>query len=545
MTDTPHDDKKQLLLRMLLPLFFGISILGALWIGFKSQTFYSNEDSDSEWLKDKNDTKIDLILDYITDNYVDTVNTEKLQNDAISSLLHQLDPHSDFIPPQDYLNIREQMEGNFEGIGIEFNIVDDTIRVVQTIKNGPSEKAGLMAGDKIISVNDTIFAGVKITNEKVFKKLRGKKGSKVKLGIKRPSFNDILYFTIERDEIPLYSVDVYYLINKEIGYIRIDRFAQNTVREFEKAIQELLKKGMKKLILDLRDNPGGILDAAVKIADHFLPQNTPIVYTQGRKYPKKIYKATSEGFFETQPLVVLIDEGSASASEIIAGALQDNDRGIIIGRRSFGKGLVQEELNLPDGSAIRLTVARYYTPSGRCIQKPYNKKNIEDYYLEEYERYINGEATKLDSTKLDTSKKFITQKGRIVYGGGGIVPDIFVPIDTNIHNYKINKYLRSGCLQQYSFHIIDAGRKSMLQLYLTSDIFRQKYSINDKMIQDMFHYCKKTDSIQQLNLQEKLKLKIIFKAQIARLLYGNNAYYLIMNETDNIVQKAVEVINQY
>lgn len=537
------DNNPSIISRILLTILFGLSISIALWIGFESGKIYSNKNhEDNSFIEDKDYAKMDLILNYIKDNYVDSINTEKLEDDAIAALLHQLDPHSDFIPPQDYSGIREQMKGNFEGIGIEFNIIKDTVRVIQTIKNGPSEKAGIMPGDKIISVNDTNFTGPKITNEIVFKKLRGKKNTKVKLGIKRPMFDKILFFNIERDVIPLYSVDVYYMINKDIGYIRIDRFAENTVKEFETAMKTLLKQGMKKLILDLKDNPGGILDAAIKISDHFLPQNTPIVYTEGRKYPKKTYKATSEGLFETQPLVILINEGSASASEIVAGAIQDNDRGIIIGRRSFGKGLVQEELNLPDGSAIRLTVARYYTPTGRCIQKPYNPKYLDNYYLEEYERYINGETIKLDSTKLDTSKKYITPKGKIVYGGGGIVPDIFIPIDTNIHNSKINKYILSGCLQQYALNISGTQRKSLLQMYPTSEKFIQTYSIDDKMLQDVFYYCKNINSIPQLNTQEKLKFKTLLKAYIARLLYGNSAYYPIINQTDNTILKATETL---
>lgn len=549
MTDNHSDtNKKTFVYRILLSLLFGIVVMIALWIGFESGVMYSNKNSDVwigyDHLQDTEDSKINLILSYIKDNYVDSINVENLENDAIAAFLHQLDPHSDFIPPQDYSDIKEQMVGNFEGIGVEFNIIQDTVRVIQTIKNGPSEKAGLMAGDKIVSVNDTNFTGKNITTEMVFKKLRGKKGTKVKLGIKRPMFDKILYFNIERDAIPLYSVDVYYIINKDIGYIRIDRFAQNTVKEFETAMQQLLKQGMKKLILDLRDNPGGILDAAVEISDHFLPENTPIVYTEGRKYPRRTYKATSKGLFETQPLIVLINEGSASASEIIAGAIQDNDRGTIVGRRSFGKGLVQEELNLPDGSAVRLTVARYYTPTGRCIQKPYTPKDLNKYYLEEYERYLNGETIKLDSTKLDTTKKYITPKGKIVYGGGGIVPDIFIPVDTSIHTNKINKYLISGCLQQYALSIVDAQRKSLLQMYSDIKKFSQMYSIDDKMLQDMFYYCKNINDIPQLNNQEKLKFKTILKAHIARLLYGSSAYYPIINTTDNMIHKAIQVLEQ-
>lgn len=536
---------KNKLYELLLPILFVIITISALLFGFYTGFYLQEKNTDSylDTESESND-KINLILRYIQDNYVDTVNVQNLENDAIAALLHQLDPHSDFIPPQDFSLIKEQMEGNFEGIGIEFNIIKDTIRVIQTISNGPSEKAGLMAGDKIIFVDDSLVAGVHITNEKVFKKLRGKKGTKVKVGIQRNGVKDFLYFTIERDEIPLYSVDTYYMIQKDIGYIRIDRFAQNTVKEFEIAMQKLLQKGMKKLILDLRDNPGGVLDAAVEISDHFLPDGMTIVYTQGRKYPKKIYKATSKGLFETQPLVVLIDEGSASASEIVAGAIQDNDRGIIVGRRSFGKGLVQEQLDFPDGSAIRLTVAKYYTPTGRCIQKPYNKKNTDEYYMEEYERYINGETLKLDSTKLDTSKKFVTPKGKIVYGGGGIVPDIFIPADTTVHNSKINPFILSGCIQQFAFNKIDNQRKELLKQYPSADNFIEHFAINDSDLFDFLKYCKKNNTSVTLNEKEKLKLKTLIKASIGRILYGSSAYYPIINKTDNTIQKAIEIVQK-
>lgn len=537
---------KNKLYELLLPLLFVIITISALLFGFYAGSYLYEKriaGSDFNFENESND-KINLILRYIQENYVDTVNVQNLENDAIAALLHQLDPHSDFIPPQDFSLVKEQMEGNFEGIGIEFNIIKDTIRVIQTINNGPSEKAGLMAGDKIIFVDDSLVAGVHITNEKVFKKLRGKKGTKVKVGIQRNGIKDFLYFTIERDEIPLYSVDTYYIIQKDIGYIRIDRFAQNTVKEFETAMQKLLQKGMKKLILDLRDNPGGVLDAAVEISDHFLPDGLTIVYTQGRKYPKKIYKATSKGLFETQPLVVLIDEGSASASEIVAGAIQDNDRGIIVGRRSFGKGLVQEQLDFPDGSAIRLTVAKYYTPTGRCIQKPYNKKNTDEYYMEEYERYINGETLKLDSTKLDTSKKYVTPKGKIVYGGGGIVPDVFVPADTNVHNSKINAFILNGCIQQYAFNKIDNQRKELLKQYPSADNFIEHFAINDSDLFDFLKYCKKNNTSVTLNEKEKLKLKTLIKASIGRILYGSSAYYPIINKTDNTIQKAIEIVQK-
>ncbi len=531
-------------LRLLLPIAFGLLMMGALYVGFKSGVIFSEKNTAWHDNEETDIDKIDLMLNYIKNNYVDSVSIEDIQSDAVKALLNQLDPHSEFIPPQDFSAVQEQMTGNFEGIGIEFNILKDTIRVIQTISNGPSEKAGLLAGDKIVYVDDSLVAGVHITNEKVFKKLRGKKGTKVKVGVRRSGLKGILNFVIERDEIPIYSVDVYYLISKDIGYIRIDRFAQNTVKEFEQAMQKLLRKGMKKLILDLRDNPGGILDAAIKLSDHFLPEGAVIVKTKGRKYPERIEKASSEGFFETQPLVVLIDEGSASASEIVAGAIQDNDRGIIIGRRSFGKGLVQEQLDLPDGSAVRLTVAKYYTPTGRCIQKPYKKKNLEEYYMEEYQRYVNGEVVKADSTKMDTTQKFITPKGKIVYGGGGIMSDVFVPIDTTIHSQKINQILWNGCLQQYVFNMVDKQRKRLLQMYWNVETFVEQYSVDGKMIQDVFYSCAGKHSLSNFNEKELQKLKAVFKATVGRVLFGNSAYYPVINKTDNTIQKAIDVLNK-
>lgn len=541
--DNNVPDKKRYV-NIFLPIIFAILIISALYFGYIMARYDTNTNFKTYDFEESEDTdKINLILQYIKDNYVDSVNMEQLQNDAIASLLHQLDPHSEFIPAQEFTEIKDQIEGNFEGIGIEFNIINDSIRIIQTINNGPAEKAGLMAGDKIIYVNDSLLAGVKITNEQVFKKIRGKKGTKVKLGIKRQSIKDILKFTIERDEIPLYSVDTYYMIDKKIGYIRIDRFAQNTVKEFENAMQVLLKKGMEKLILDLRDNPGGILDAAIKISDHFLAEGSTIVYTQGRTHPKKVFKATSEGLFENKPLVLLINEGSASASEIVAGAIQDNDRGIIAGSRSFGKGLVQEQLDLPDGSAIRLTIAKYYTPTGRCIQKPYKKSNFENYYMEEYERYLNGELLKIDSTKLDTAQKFYTPAGKVVYGGGGIVPDVFIAIDTSIHNAKINKLIISGCIQQYAFNVVDVGKKSLLQMYPNSEKFIETYSPDNKMIQELIGFCNKNDH-SQLNENERTKLKTLLKSYIGRILYGSSAYYPILNKTDNMIQKSIKIINQ-
>lgn len=536
-------EPKKIIPSILLIILFVLITLGALYLGFNVGNIYADKYIQQYKMANNTDNdKINLILQYIRDNYVDSINPTELQNDAIKAILHQLDPHSDFIPPQDFTEVQEQMQGNFQGIGIEFSIIRDTITIMQVIKNSPSEKAGLMVGDKIITINDTTVAGKKITNEQVIKKIRGKKNTYVKLNIQRQGLSKPITVNIQRDEIPLYSIDTYYMLDKNIGYIKIDRFAQNTPEEFETAMKSLLKKGMKKLILDLRDNPGGLLDAAVKIADQFLPEGTPIVYTQGRKYPKKTYTATSNGLFENQPIVILIDEGSASASEILAGAIQDNDRGEIIGRRSFGKGLVQEELDMPDGSAIRLTIAKYYTPTGRCIQKPYNKKNMEDYHLEEYTRYINGEILKLDSTKIDTSKKYITPKGKILYGGGGIIPDIFVPADTSIHYARLNTFITSGCLRDFVLNKSEKEKNDIQKKYPKPSDFIKNYNINNTTLSELIKICKDTTLLQSLNNKELQKLKLMIKANIAKLIYNNNAYYETLNTDDKTILQAIQYL---
>src|SRR5690606_29317991 len=349
-----------------------------------------NPTSTSSYHSKKSSSKINNLLDYIEMQYVDTVDRENLENKTIVQLLKSLDPHSDFIPAADFSNVNEPLEGNFDGIGVEFNIINDTIRVVNPIIGGPSEKLGIKAGDKIIKVDNKLVAGTKVTNKQVCEKWRGKSGSTVTVSIMRAQLNKLLDFEIIRDKIPIYSIDVSYMITQSIGFIKISRFAGTTYDEYINAFNDLSKQGMKKLVLDLRGNGGGFLKTAVELADEFLVSGLQIVYTEGKSHPKKIYQATKKGGFENNDLVVLIDEGSASASEIVAGALQDNDRATIIGRRSVGKGLVQDPIDLPDGSAVRLTIARYYTPTGRCIQKPYDK-SLDEYYGEEYARFEHGE----------------------------------------------------------------------------------------------------------------------------------------------------------
>src|SRR3954471_4115693 len=407
-----------------LPIVFALVLLLGILIG---RTFGFTSRNGIISINSKNPyNKIDEILHYINEQYVDTVNNKQLVEKTITTMLQNLDPHSSYLTAEDAKSNNEPLQGNFEGIGIEFNIVEDTIRVLSAIPGGPSELVGIQAGDKIVEVEGKKVAGIKITNKDVLAKLKGPGETKVKVGILRRGKSAIQNFTITRGTIPIYSVDVSYMLTPKIGYIKISRFATDTYNEYLKAFDKLQKMGMQQLVIDLRGNGGGYLNTAVSLADEFLPKGKEIVYTIGKARPRTDYKATEKGHFENGKLVILIDDGSASASEILAGAMQDNDRATIIGRRSFGKGLVQEQSEFSDGSAMRLTIARYYTPTGRCIQKTYSN-GLEDYYKEEYSRYNSGELENVDSIKINDSLKYTTPGGKIVYGGGGIIPDVFVP----------------------------------------------------------------------------------------------------------------------
>ena len=526
-----------------VPLYYALVLACGIIIGYFF-TFNSNFTSSSASLEDKNsNNKINNLIEYINEQYVDTINRKQLENKTITSMLKSLDPHSDFIPAEELTAVNEPLEGNFDGIGVEFNIIEDTIRVVNPIIDGPSEKIGIKSGDKLIKVNGKTVAGIKITNKQVFEKLRGKSGSEVNVSLMRSGINKALDYKIIRGQIPIYSIDIAYIVKPTIGYIKISRFASTTYDEFIKAFNMLNKKGMTKMILDLRGNGGGFLNTAVSLADEFLINGLQIVYTQGKAHPKKIYSATSRGGFEKNKLVVLIDEGSASASEIVAGALQDNDRATIIGRRSFGKGLVQDQIDLPDGSAIRLTIARYYTPTGRCIQKPYNK-TIDDYNNEEYDRYENGELYHADSIKTDKTKQYKTPEGKTVYGGGGIMPDIFIPLDTVKYNHLINKLFNYGVLNSFAFEYTDYNRVLFLKKYKTAQEFISNFKLGEPEI-DAFKKYLITKKITNIFFNGKEKgFNQILKALIGRNLFDKDAYYPILNENDTAILKAVEVLNK-
>jgi carboxyl-terminal processing protease len=525
-----------------MPLYFALVLGAGIGIGY-----YFTFGSDTAHLTASNyhsrsrPGKINNLLDYIVMQYVDTVNREQLENKTILSMLRSLDPHSDYIPAQDFSAINEPLEGNFDGIGVEFNIIGDTIRVVTPIIGGPSEKIGIKAGDRIIKVNGKNVAGMKITNKLVFEKLRGKSGTSVNVTVLRTGVKKPLEFEIIRGKIPIHSVDAAYMVKPGIGFIKISRFAGTTYDEYLKAFNDLSAQGMKKLVLDLRGNGGGYLKAAVDLADEFLSEGLQIVYTEGKAHPKKIYKATSRGGFEQSDLAVLIDEGSASASEIVAGALQDNDRATIVGRRSFGKGLVQDQIDLPDGSAVRLTIARYFTPTGRSIQKPYDR-NIESYYNEEYERYEHGELYHADSIRIDTSKVYRTPAGKMVYGGGGIVPDVFVPLDTTKFNPTVNRLYFSGALNSFAFEYTDRHRHKLYGKYPAARDFIAKYQVDEGVLKALKTYLHENNRNGVSFTGHESGFSYILKALIGRNLFDKDAYYPILNANDAAILKAIELL---
>ena len=485
--------------------------------------------------------KINDIINYINESYVDTVNREELTEEAILNLLKNLDPHSSYIPASAFRELNDPLMGSFEGIGIEFNMMTDTVVVINPIPGGPSESVGLRAGDRIIKVEDKVIAGVKIATPDVVRKLKGPKGTKVNVSVMRRGVDDLLDFTITRDKIPSYSLDIAYMIDDNTGYIKLGQFSATTHQEFRMALDRLKRQGMDQMILDLRGNGGGFLDAAIQLADEFLQPESLIVYTDGRKRPKTVATARRNGGFETQPLVVLIDEWSASASEIIAGAVQDHDRGLIIGRRSFGKGLVQEQVQLSDGSALRLTVARYYTPSGRSIQKPYDNGS-EEYFADFMQRYLDGELEHPDSIKYDDSLRFETAGGRTVYGGGGITPDIFIPLNTEERTPYFVKVANRGLIYRFAFDYADNNR-DRIKAYETAENYVRNFQVNN-ITQSFINFAEREGvpfKQDEYRTAENL-IKAQIKAYIGRNIFGNEAFYPVMNQRDPAVTKALEVL---
>lgn len=492
----------------------------------------------------QNAEKFTALLYHLEQNYVDSVDTEDLVEQAIVKILAELDPHSVYIPAEEVEKANEGLEGNFEGIGIQFNILKDTITVVSPISGGPSEKLGIMAGDKIVSIEGENVAGVGINNNDVALRLRGAKDTKVNVAILRRGAKGPLDFEIIRDKIPIYSLDAAYMATDEVGYIKLNRFSKTTMDEFHAAIAKLKERGMKDLILDLQGNGGGLLETSIQLSDQFLGFNDLIVYTEGKSYPRREAKASSSGDFLTGRLVVLIDDGSASASEIVAGAIQDHDRGLVIGRRSFGKGLVQRPIPLPDGSVVRLTTQKYFTPSGRCIQKPYDE-GVQAYYREKMERYENGELWSLDSLYMPDSLKYFTDKQRVVYGGGGILPDIFVPIDTS-YNAKLNSDLiRKGVMNNFAISYANSNRKKILKAHPTVESYIANFDMQP-VVEAMRAYAAEEDMEWDEEGYTKAKVMIDgrLKALIARNLWDYSAYYQVFNPYWKTYETAIKVLEQ-
>lgn len=520
-------------LQVWLPLLFSLVMIVGMIIGFRLR---ENTRTGSNLFRFPKETPLQEVLDLINHKYVDAVSTDTLGNDAIQEMLTHLDPHSVYIPASMLQEVNEDLEGNFEGIGVEFQIIKDTVHVVNVLPKGPSDEAGLLIGDRFINVNDSAVAGNGITTEKIKKLLRGPGGSKVDVKILRG--NQVQPFTIRRGTIPIPSMDAAYMIDETTGYIRLNKFAETTYEEFMQALEGLKKKNVQRLILDLRGNGGGILQEAVQVADEFLDSDKLIVYTQGNKTKKEVFEARREGLFETGKLAILIDEGSASASEVVAGAVQDWDRGTIIGRRSFGKGLVQEQYQLSDGSGLRLTVSRYYTPSGRSIQKPYTK-GIDDYNHEVSARYDNGEVLTKDSVKTTNGKAYTTKGGRTVYGGGGITPDVFVAFDTSFYQKTVvDLYDDNGILIfPYLYYL---RHQQELKQYKDPADFARRFNDFEGLWNELLKTTKHESlDLKQVNAAEKQYLLYRLKANIARQIWRTPGYFQVWNTTDRMVQQAL------
>lgn len=519
-----------------------LMVVGAMVVGI----ILGNHLPGRRIIKNAGAQKLDEILDMIEDEYVDRVNLDSLIDESIPSILANLDPHTAYIPAEDFEQVNSELEGSFSGIGIQFQMMNDTITVVEVISGGPSEKIGLQPGDRIVAVNDSTVAGVKIKQDDVLKMLRGPKDTTVKLGIKRPGDSKLLTYNVTRGDIPVTSIDASYMIEPGVGYIKVNKFGRNTYREFFTEMVMLRAEGAKKYILDLRGNSGGYLDVAIRMANEFLSAGEEIVSTRGRNGElESRVAADGTGTFRDEELTVLLDEFSASASEIVAGAMQDNDRATIIGRRSFGKGLVQKQHDLSDGSAIRITTARYYTPSGRCIQKPFTKGDVNNYQLEVYDRYLSGEAFSADSVKPDHSLLFHTAAGREVYGGGGIMPDIFVPTDTTNINSYVTQVYNAGLLHKFAFEYTDAHRAEFDGANSADEVIAALPS-EGLLLNEFVQFAARNGVPARwyyINNSRPLLVNNL-KALIARDALGSAAYYEIANTRDNVVQKALESLTK-
>jgi carboxyl-terminal processing protease len=521
-----------------LPLILALAISAGIWIG---ATF-------AEPKTDRNDLKAAIyklqeIITYINRDYVDSVNTNELVEFGIQQMLEKLDPHSSYIPARDASLAQSQLDGEFDGIGVEFGIIRDTIYVVAPLTGGPSEKLGIQSGDQIIKVDGKTVAGTGITNRDVFDLLRGPRGSKVIVDIRRKSQKDLLNFEIIRDKIPQYSINASYMVDETTGYIKVTRFAATTHEEFRKSVTSLKEQGMTRLILDLQSNPGGYMGAAIQIADEILGQNAVIVSQKGKlsRY-NQIATASRPGLFEDGSVIVLINEGSASASEIVAGAIQDNDRGLIVGRRSFGKGLVQMPIDLSDGAELRLTIARYYTPSGRSIQKPYG--NDEDYNSDWNNRFEHGEFFTADSIRFNDSLRYETLSGRTVYGGGGIMPDFFVPLDTTMASSYVNRLFNSDSAREFILDYLEKNKKKFENM--SFEDYYAKFQVSEEMLQSLIKVGErnKVKFDEKDYRKSKDYLKILIKAHMGRNLYDDNAFYRVINDINEVYLQALTLFGE-
>lgn len=519
-----------------LPLILGVAIAAGVFIGSKLDF---NDTPDRIFAKNSKKDKLNRLIDYIDYEYVDKVNTDSIVEVTVNEILENLDPHSVYIPVDEYENNADDMRGNFVGIGISFYVYKDTIAVIRTISGGPAAKVGIKAGDRILSANGKILFGDTIERDSITKYLKGEINSKVNLKIFRKGENKLLDFKVKRKRVPLVSVDASYKLTDELGYIKINRFSETTYNEFKEALDDLIDKGITKLVLDLRNNPGGYISTAEKIVDEFLEKDKLILITKNKRGKINKTFATRRGVFEDGKVYVLINENSASASEIIAGALQDNDKGVIVGRRSFGKGLVQREMSLGDGSAIRLTIARYYTPTGRSIQRPYGNGN-EAYYSDYEKRYTNGEMISSDSIKVVDSLRFVTPKGKIVYGGGGIIPDVFIAKDTSVENETLEYITRSGFISYFIFEYLEKNRSLFEEISLQN--FIDNYFVDEILSKEFMDYSRFNNS--EINFDKySEQLKKVLKASIAQQLFNSNAYESILNKDDVMLKKVIEMEN--
>lgn len=523
------------------PVIIAVSVVIGILIG----TFYAKHFAGNRLgIINASSNKLNALLRIIDDQYVDTVNMGELVEKAMPQILAELDPHSTYIPAKNLEEINSELEGSFSGIGIQFTIQNDTIHVNAVIQGGPSEKVGLMAGDRIISVNDSAFVGKKINNELAMRTLKGPKGSQVKIGVKRSGEKQPLSFTITRGDIPQNTVDAAYMLTNETGYIKVSKFGRTSHMELLKALAELNQKKCKGLIIDLRGNTGGYMEAAIRMVNEFLPEGKLIVYTQGRKYPRSEEFANGTGSCQKIPLIVLVDEGSASASEIFTGAIQDNDRGTIVGRRSFGKGLVQQPIDFSDGSAIRLTIARYYTPSGRCIQRPYESGNDRNYEMDLYKRYEHGEFFSRDSIKQNEDERYYTNLGRVVYGGGGIMPDVFVPQDTTGISSYLSTVLNRGLTLQFTFQYTDKHRQSLNQFDNEESLL--KYLSRQGVIEQFIRFAE-SKGVKRRNILIHKSYQLLERNIYGNIIYnmlGLEAYIRYFNQTDSTVKKGIELLEK-